>query len=44
LAALEHQKADFDHTKRGDISLLTVRGVLDITNAVDIKSEVIAIE
>ena len=44
LAALDHQKADFDHTKRGDISVLTVRGVLDITNSVDIKSEVIAIE
>jgi len=44
VSALDHQKADFDHTKRGDISLLTVRGVLDITNAVDIKSEVIAIE
>jgi anti-sigma B factor antagonist len=44
VSALDHQKADFDHTKRGEISLLTVRGVLDITNAVDVKSEVAAIE
>jgi anti-sigma B factor antagonist len=44
VSALDHHKADFDHTRRGDIAVLTVRGVLDITNAVDIKSEVVAIE